>query len=237
VIRGKLSVCATPIGNLGDTSFRLLETLRSADMVLAEDTRRTRKLLAHFDLHVPLVCLERHREQAMISFVQDQLLAGKHLALLSDAGTPGLADPGQLLIPALIQSNFDVDYIPGPSAVIAALVLSGLPLHSHLFHAYPPSKPGPRKRLFKSLSSLKATLVFFESPFRLRASLEDMRETLGDRRAVVCREMTKVHQEIWRGTLSELLRQLSLRKNPPLGEITVVVAGASAADLTVAESE
>lgn len=223
---GKLTVCATPIGNLGDVSFRLLEVLRASDLILAEDTRRTRKLMAHFDVHVPLACLEKHREAAMRPWVEEKLQLGQQIALLCDAGTPGLADPGQQLIPALIQAGYEVDYIPGPSAILAALILSGLPMHSFLFHAFPPAKAGPRRRLFLSLASLKTTLIFFESPFRLRSALEDMQAAFGDRPAAICREMTKRYQEIWRGPLSSLQERLALRKTPPLGEVTVVVAGA-----------
>ncbi|MEI6510312.1 MAG: 16S rRNA (cytidine(1402)-2'-O)-methyltransferase, partial [bacterium] len=222
---GKLTVCATPIGNLGDVSYRLLEALRDSDLILAEDTRRTRKLLAHYDIHVPLTCLEKHREAAMQPWVERKLQLGKRIALLSDAGTPGLADPGQQLIPALIHSGYEVDYIPGPSAILAALTLSGLPMHSFLFHAFPPAKTGPRRRLFLSLAMLKATLIFFESPFRLRSSLDDMRTSFGDRPAAICREMTKRYQEIWRGSLSSLQERLAQRKTPPLGEVTVVVGG------------
>jgi 16S rRNA (cytidine1402-2'-O)-methyltransferase len=218
-------VCATPIGNLGDASPRLIEILRTADLILAEDTRHTRKLLAANQISARMLCLERHREPQMIPRVLGWLAEGKSVALVSDAGTPGLSDPGQQLIPAVIDRGIDIEYIPGPSAIIAALILSGLPLHTFLFHAFPPAASGPRRRLFQSLADLKATLVFFESPHRLLKSLVDMQAALGERRGAVCREMTKLHEEILRGRISELIASLAAR--PRLqGEITIVVEGA-----------
>ncbi|MGB9552856.1 MAG: 16S rRNA (cytidine(1402)-2'-O)-methyltransferase [bacterium] len=221
---GKFFICATPIGNLEDASFRLISTLQSVDLILAEDTRRTRILLQHFHVQKPLKCFEAHREKAMLNWVLEQLRSGKNLALLSDAGTPGISDPGGELIPFLIRENIEVDYIPGPSSVIAALILSGLPMHSFLFHAFPPSKQSARRRLFQNLSQLKTTLIFFESPYRLLNSLEDMLEILGDRPAAVCRELTKIHQEVLRGNLSDIIGILRERKAIK-GEITVVVSG------------
>jgi 16S rRNA (cytidine1402-2'-O)-methyltransferase len=223
-LSGKLFICATPIGNLEDASFRLISTLQTVDLILAEDTRRTQILLKHFHVQKPIKCLEAHRERAMLSWVLEQLKSGKNLALLSDAGTPGISDPGGELIPFLIRENIQVDYIPGPSSVIAALILSGLPMHSFLFHAFPPSKPSARRKLFQNLSHLKTTLIFFESPKRLLNSLKDMLEILGDRPAAVCRELTKIHQEVLRGNLSQLVEVLGERKTIK-GEITVVVSG------------
>jgi 16S rRNA (cytidine1402-2'-O)-methyltransferase len=224
-LKGRLLVCATPIGNLGDASPRLIEVLRTVDLILAEDTRLTRKLLAANQIATRMLCLERRREVLMIPRVVGWLTEGKSIALVSDAGTPGLSDPGQQLIPRVIDRGIDVEYIPGPSAIIAALILSGLPLHTFLFHAFPPASGGPRRRLFQSLANLKATLVFFESPHRLLSSLDDLQASLGDRRAAVCREMTKLHEEILRGHISEITASLTAR--PKLqGEITIVVEGA-----------
>jgi 16S rRNA (cytidine1402-2'-O)-methyltransferase len=223
-LAGKFFVCATPIGNLEDASFRLISVLQSVDMILAEDTRRTGILLKHFNIQKPIKCLEKHREKTMLSWVLEQLNSGKKIALVSDAGTPGISDPGGELIPFLIRENIEVDYIPGPSSVIAALILSGLPTHSFLFHAFPPSKQSARRRLYATLSELKATLIFFESPNRLTSSLKDMLEVLGDRQAAVCRELTKMHQEVLRGSLSQIISIVSTRKTVK-GEITVVVSG------------
>jgi len=223
-LAGKFFVCATPIGNLEDVSLRLLSVLKEVDLILAEDTRRTMKLLKHYCISKPLKCLEKHREKSMLSWVLDQLRLGMNIALVSDAGTPGVSDPGVELIPFLIRENIQVDYIPGPSSVISSLILSGLPLHTFLFHAYPPSRPGARRKLYESLKELKATLIFFESPNRLIPSLNDMLETFGDRRAAVCRELTKIHQEILRGTLTELLITVQAKKSLK-GEVTLVVEG------------
>ncbi len=231
---GKLYVCATPIGNLEDVTLRVLRILREVDWILAEDTRRTKKLLLHYQISRSMKCLEKNRERAMISWVIEQLNSGANLALVSDAGTPGLSDPGALLISVLFERGLEVDFLPGPSAIIAALVNSGLPMHSFLFHAFPPPRKAARQKLFRSLSSLKASLVFFESPHRIKESLLDMLEVWGNRRAAVCREMTKLHQEILRGKLSEL--NLHFQNRPVVkGEITVVIEG-QCHDLTVKEN-
>lgn len=221
---GKFFVCATPIGNLEDSSFRLISTLKEVDLILAEDTRRAGILLKRFNIQKPLKCLEKYRESSMKEWVLKELVSGKDIALVSDAGTPGISDPGGELIPFLIKENVEVEFIPGPSSVIAALILSGLPTHSFLFHAFPPPRSSPRKRLFSSLSELKTTLIFFESPNRLKSSLKDMLEVFGDRQAALCRELTKVHQEIIRGSLSQILSTISPREKIK-GEITIVVSG------------
>lgn len=223
-MKGKLLVCATPIGNLGDASPRLIEVLRAVDLILAEDTRHTRKLLAANQISTRMLCLERRRESQMIPRVVEWLTEGKTIAVVSDAGTPGLSDPGQHLIPTVIDQGIEVEYIPGPSAIIAALILSGLPLHTFLFHAFPPASRGPRRRLFQSLAGLKATLIFFESPHRLLRSLDDLQAILGDRKVAVCREMTKLHEEILRGHISEVTALLASRQKLQ-GEITIVVEG------------
>lgn len=226
-MKGKLFVCATPIGNLEDVSLRVLRILEEADWILAEDTRQTRKLLARYEISRPMKCLEKNREKTMIPWVIDQLQGGAILALVSDAGTPGLSDPGAFLISALLEQGLEVDYLPGPSAIISALIYSGLPTHTFLFHAFPPAKKNTRQRLFRSLATLKASLIFFESPHRIKDSLADMLQVFGDRRAAVCREMTKVHQEIVRGRLSELNFHFQ-QKTTVRGEITVVVEGSDA---------
>jgi len=222
---GKLYICSTPIGNLQDVSFHLLDVISKVDLILAEDTRRTRKLLAHFSIKTPLRSMESHREEKMLSWVKEELESGQNLAIVSDAGTPGISDPGGDLVSYLIEEGLEVEYVPGPSAVIASLVLSGLPSKAFLFHAYPPSKSNARKKLFSSFSKFKGSLVFFESPRRVLSSLSDMLQILGDRRVAVCREMTKLHQEILRGKISEVLDQLSKREEVK-GEITIVLEGA-----------
>lgn len=221
---GKFFVCATPIGNLEDASFRLISTLKEVDLILAEDTRRTGIFLKRFEIKKPLKCLEKHRESSMKEWVLEQLNAGKTIALVSDAGTPGISDPGGELVPFLIKEKVEVEFIPGPSSVIAALILSGLPLQSFLFHAFPPPRSSARKKLFFSLSELKTTLIFFESPNRLKSSLKDMLDVFGNRPVAVCRELTKIHQEVLRGTLSQILSIVSSRGKIK-GEITIVVSG------------
>ena len=222
---GKLIVVATPIGNLEDLSSRATQVLCEADLVACEDTRRTGRLLAHLGVKRPLISLHEHNERQRLPQLMAALQEGKQIALASDAGTPLLSDPGFVLVREAIRQGVEIDAIPGPSAVVDALVLSGLPPHPFTFAGFPPTKSGRRRRFFKRFETLEHTLVLFESPHRLLASLDDLYAVLGNRPVVVGRELTKLHQEILRGDLEHIRHELGER--PTLkGEFTLVVGAA-----------
>jgi 16S rRNA (cytidine1402-2'-O)-methyltransferase len=220
---GVLYIVATPIGNLEDITLRALRILKEADLIAAEDTRRTRQLLTHYGIHKPLISYHEHnrrlREQSLLAELQE----GKKVALVTDAGTPGISDPGEDLVRAAIQESISLIPVPGPSALISALSVSGLPTESFLFHGFPPSKASARRIFLSSLKERSETLIFYESPRRLQKFLEDARDILGDRRCVVAREITKVFEEVRRGTLSEILDRFG--KEEVRGEITIVMEG------------
>ncbi len=218
-----LYIVATPIGNLSDTSTRALEVLGSVDGVLAEDTRRTRVLMDHFDLHAPLTSLHEHNEASRIAGVLDRLSAGQCLALVSDAGTPLLSDPGERLVLTVVEAGHNVTPIPGPSAILTALVGAGFPTVPFTFHGFVPRKKGPRSDLLERIVGASETSVVFEAPGRLGALLSDLRELAEEeRQVVVAREMTKIHEEFFRGTMGDAASYYAER--PPRGEITVVVS-------------
>ena len=218
-----LYIVATPIGNLSDTSRRALEVLGSVDDVLAEDTRRTRVLMDHFDLHTPLTSLHEHNEASRIAGVLDRLNAGQCLALVSDAGTPLLSDPGERLVRTVVEAGHNVVPIPGPSAILTALVGAGFPTVPFTFHGFVPRKTGPRSDLLERIVGASETSVVFEAPGRLGALLADLGELAGEeRQVVVAREMTKIHEEFFRGTMGDAASYYAER--PPRGEITVVVS-------------
>jgi 16S rRNA (cytidine1402-2'-O)-methyltransferase len=218
-------VVATPIGNLDDLTLRARRVLESADLVACEDTRRTGRLLAHLELKRPLQSLHEHNERQRLRGLLERLEAGDTVALVSDAGTPLVSDPGYLLVREAIRRGIAVEAVPGPSALLAALVASGLPPQPFTFAGFPPPKAGKRRAFYTRLASCDHTLVFFESPHRVRASLDDALAALGDRPAALCRELTKLHEETLRGTLSEIAAEL--RQRPAIrGEITLVVGAA-----------
>ncbi len=213
---------ATPIGNLGDISTRAIAILRHVDRLLAEDTRRTRKLLAHVGVRRRLEPYHEHNERARTPIVLGRLAAGESVALVTDAGTPGVSDPGFRLVRACIDAGRRVVPIPGPSAPIAALVASGLPTDCFFFAGYPPRKAGERRRFLERLQTVPGTLIFLESPRRLTRTLESIAETLGDaRRAAVARELTKAHEEFMRGRVADILERL--RDQEIRGEVTLCV--------------
>jgi 16S rRNA (cytidine1402-2'-O)-methyltransferase len=217
---------ATPIGNMGDISERARRTLESVAVVASEDTRRTGLLLQRLGVSKPQISFHEHNEEQagrrLIGMLQD----GKDVALVTDAGTPGIADPGFTLVRAAIAAGIAVTMVPGPCALVMGLVLSGLPSHSFLFKGFPPRTGGPRRRFLAAEADLPHTLIFYESPHRLAKFLLDALEVLGDRPAAVCVEMTKKFEEIRRGTLAELAPAYA--GTPPRGEVTVVIGGAPA---------
>jgi 16S rRNA (cytidine1402-2'-O)-methyltransferase len=219
---GTLYLVATPIGNLEDMSPRALRTLREARLIAAEDTRVTRKLLAHFDLHTPLTSYFEHNKLTKLDAILAALSAGD-VALVSDAGTPTINDPGYELVKAALAAGNSVRPIPGPSAPLAALAASGLPTDAFLYLGYLPRKTSERRKLADQVSTLASTLIFLESPHRLLAALTDLESRLGDRQIAVARELTKVHEEIWRGSISTA--RLYFMQNQPRGEFTLVVSG------------
>lgn len=217
-----LSIVATPIGNLEDITLRAIRTLREADFVIAEDTRHSGILLKKYDIQTPMLSFHSHSPEFQLGKLIDLLRQGKNLALISDAGTPGISDPGYLLIKTAIENKIPVTAVPGPSAVITALVSSGLPSHRFLYLGYLPLKKG-RKKLISSLKEIPYTLVFYEAPHRILRTLQEFLAEFGDREIAVCREMTKMFEEIFRGRLNEALQHFSTKK--PKGEFTVVVSG------------
>ena len=221
---GKLIVVATPIGNLEDLSSRAIATLREVDLIACEDTRRTGRLLAHLGLKRTLVSLHEHNERQRLPRLIAALESGSEVALVSDAGTPLLSDPGYVLVRQAIASKIEVDHIPGPNAPITALALSGLPPQPFTFLGFPPPKPGKRRRFLERFGDLDHTLVLFESPHRLLRTLEDLETILGDRPIAVARELTKRHQEILRGSTREV-REILTRRESLKGEFTLVIGG------------
>jgi 16S rRNA (cytidine1402-2'-O)-methyltransferase len=220
-----LYLVATPIGNLSDITLRALETLRQVDVIACEDTRKTGRLLQHFEIDKPKIAFHEHNERQATARVMSMIEQGQSVALVTNAGTPGISDPGFTLVQRAIEEDVPVVMIPGPSALVMGLVLSGLPSHSFIFRGFPPRKPGPRRRFLGVDKDSPHTLVFYESPYRLKAFLQDAIEMFGDRPAALANELTKMYEEIQRGTLSELLALFD--DEEPRGEYTVVIAGAA----------
>ena len=219
---GTLYLVATPIGNLDDMTLRAVHVLESVPLIAAEDTRHTLKLLNHFGLGRPLISLHAHNEVRQLRTILDRL-EEHDVALVSDAGTPALSDPGVRLVSAAVAAGYPVVPVPGPSAVLAALVSSGLPTNQFTFLGFLPRKRGELERMLRDAGEAKRTFVCFESPHRLLKTLAIMHSVLGPRSLVVAREITKVHEEFLRGTPATLLEHFE--KTPPRGELTVVVAG------------
>ncbi|MGE0592086.1 MAG: 16S rRNA (cytidine(1402)-2'-O)-methyltransferase [Vicinamibacterales bacterium] len=217
---GTLYVVATPIGNLEDLSFRALRLLREAALIAAEDTRRTGRLLSHYGLATPTLSFHAHNAHTRLPVLLARLQAGEHVALVTDAGTPGISDPGRELVEACVAHNIPVDPIPGPSAPLVAAVASGFPLEPITVYGFPPPRSNNRKQwLAEVAEAVPHTFVFLEAPHRVRQTLADAVDILGVRPLVVCREMTKVHQQFLRGTSADVLTALEEVR----GEFTVVV--------------
>ncbi|MGD8998554.1 MAG: 16S rRNA (cytidine(1402)-2'-O)-methyltransferase [Anaerolineae bacterium] len=221
---GKLYVVGTPIGNLEDISLRALRVLREVSLIAAEDTRRARVLIEHYEIDTPTTSYFEGNKLTKLDTVLAALAEGD-VALISEAGMPGLSDPGYELVRTAIDRGYSVVPIPGPTAPVTALVVSGLPTDSFLFLGYLPRRRSRRRRLLESLTREQHTLIAFEAPHRLRESLADILAVLGDRPLALCREMTKLHEEIWRGTVSQALAARD--EQDPRGEFTIVIGGAT----------
>jgi len=220
---GKLYLVPTPIGNLGDITLRAIEVLKSVDFILAEDTRQAGKLLKHLDIKTPLQSHHMFNEHKSVESVSTRILSGLTAALISDAGTPGISDPGFLLVRSCVGKGIDIETLPGASALIPALINSSLPCDRFCFEGFLPPKKGRQKRL-SALEDETRTMVFYESPYRLVKTLDELASHFGpDREASVSRELTKIYEETIRGTLSSISEHYKLK--PPKGEIVIVVAG------------
>ncbi len=223
IMPSTLYLVATPIGNLEDITLRALRILKEVSLIACEDTRQTKKLLQHYNINVPTISYHDHNERNRTDQLLAHLAKGESLALVSDAGTPMLSDPGFILVRAAIAHNYSVVAVPGASALLPALTAAGLPCQDFFFAGFLPSRSSERKRRLTQLASLPTTLVFYESPHRILAMIADALEILGTRMAVIARELTKLHEEYLRGDLAQLLHHL--QTNPPRGELVVVIAG------------
>lgn len=218
-----LYLVATPIGNLEDMTFRAIRTLREVDLIAAEDTRRTLKLLTHFDIHTPLIRFDEHCKISAGEKILQRLIAGESVAVVSDAGLPAISDPGADLVRSAIGAGIDVCPIPGANAALSALICSGLDTSKFLFVGFAPKTKKNRRELLQRLATVAATLIFYEAPHRLKNFLIELAEVFGARQAVLARELTKLHEEFLRGTLTDLAEKIS----EPRGEFVILVEGAT----------
>lgn len=219
---GTLYLVATPIGNLADITHRALQVLRDVDLIACEDTRHTRKLLQHYGIDTKTISYHEHNEQQRATELIALLQEGSDVAVVSDAGTPAISDPGFRLVRSAIEHDITIVPLPGPSALISALIAAGLPANEFFFGGFLPARSGARRARLEELRSVPGTLIFYEAPHRLAASLNDAYDVLGEREAVVARELTKLHEEIKRGRLSELARHYSTVEQPR-GEIVLLI--------------
>ena len=221
--RGKLYLVPTPIGNLKDITLRALEVLKECDIIAAEDTRQTLKLLNHFEIKKPLISYHKFNEQSKGDEIIELLLEGKNIALVSDAGTPGISDPGSVIVEKCIEKNIDFEVLPGATAITTALVYSGLDTTKFIFRGFLPRENKERKLITNELLNSQETLIFYEAPHRLLDTLSYLLDTFGDRKIAVCRELTKLYQEIFRGSLNEAIDHFV--SNKPRGEFVLVLEG------------
>ena len=220
---GKLFIVATPIGNLKDITFRAIETLKAVGLIACEDTRHTKKLLSHYGINTPTTSYFEYNKIQKGEYLLRLLKEGKDIALVSDSGTPGISDPGFNIIRLAIENNTPVTIIPGPSAIISGLVLSGMPTDSFVFEGFLSQKPGKRRKELEALSQEKRTVVLYESPHRLLKTLKDMLDIMGDRDIAISREVTKVFEETIRSKVSDAIKHFSA--NPARGEFIIVIKG------------
>lgn len=220
---GTLYLVATPIGNLADITHRALQVLNDVDLIACEDTRHTHKLLSHYNITTKTISYHEHNEQQRAKDLIERLKQGINIAVVSDAGTPSISDPGFRLVRAAIENEIQIVPVPGPSALITALIAAGLPTDEFFFAGFLPSRVSARRARLKELQSVPGTLIFYESPHRLAETLEDAYEILGEREVVVARELTKLHEEIRRGLLSKVATDYAEQKNDIRGEIVVLI--------------
>jgi len=220
--KGILYIVGTPIGNLEDITLRALRILREVNLIACEDTRRTRKLLSRYNIHIPLTSYFEHNKITKADFLIRRLKEGKNIALVSDAGMPGISDPGYFIIQKVLKENISIIPIPGPTALISSLVISGLPTDSFIFEGFLPSKKKARCDKLKELSFEKRTIIFYEAPHRLLVTLKDIMEILGDREVSLTRELTKKFEETFRGRVSKAIEKFI----HPKGEFTIILKGA-----------
>lgn len=231
---GKLYIVATPIGNLEDITLRALRVLKEVDIIAAEDTRVTRKLLSHYDIHTEMIAYHQHSKGRRSEEIVEMLAEGRNVALVSDAGTPGISDPGHELIGLCIARGIPIESLPGPTAMIPAVVVSGLSTSHFTFDGFPPRKDSDRRAFFRSLQAETRTIVLYESPLRLGKTLQAILKELGDRRIAVVREVTKLFEEVFRGSVSEAIEHFSGKVK---GEIVLVVEGAMPPEETAASED
>ncbi len=220
---GTLHIVATPIGNLSDISQRALEVLKSVDLIACEDTRHSGKLLSAYQIQTPMCAYHEHNEVAQTARLVGELQSGRQVALITDAGTPCISDPGYRLVKACREEHIKVSPIPGPAAFLAALSASGMPTHAFYFAGFPPVKQGRKKTFLTELVSLPGTLIFYESPYRIQKTLQLMHEVYGKRHCMLAREITKLHEEFVSGSIVEVMTQLGERKIK--GECVILVEG------------
>ncbi|MCB0113404.1 MAG: 16S rRNA (cytidine(1402)-2'-O)-methyltransferase [Caldilineaceae bacterium] len=224
---GTLYLVATPIGNLGDITLRALEVLRGVDLIAAEDTRKTGRLLQHFEIRNAQMAFHEHNEHKAVARIVETLQAGQSVAVVTNAGTPGISDPGYTAVRAVLEAGLPVTAVPGPTGLIMAVVLSGLPVHSFTFRGFPPRKGGPRRRFLEVDAQSPHTLIFYESPYRLAAFLEDALAVYGDRPAALANDLTKLYEKIDRAPISALLAAIRTQEGKLKGEYIVVIGGTS----------
>jgi len=226
---GKLYLCATPIGNLEDMTFRVIRTLREVDLIAAEDTRNSIKLLNHFEIHTPMTSYHEFNKIDKGRYLVEQLLSGKNIALITDAGTPGISDPGEELVKMCYEAGVEVTSLPGAAACITALTLSGLSTRRFCFEAFLPTDKKEKSRILEELKTETRTIILYEAPHRLVRTLEELYEGLGDRRVTVCRELTKKHETAFATTLSDALAYY--QRTEPRGECVLVLEGRSSKEM------
>lgn len=220
---GKLYLVPTPIGNLKDITLRALEVLKSVDIIAAEDTRQTLKLLNHFEIRKSLISYHKHNEQGKSEDIIEMLKEGQNIAIVTDAGTPGISDPGAVIVSKCINEDIEFEVLPGATAITTALVYSGLDTTRFLFRGFIPRENKERKVLLNEIKEVRESIILYESPYRIVSTLEVLLEYLGNRKIAVCRELTKLHEEIKRGTIEELIEYF--KNTPPKGEFVLVVEG------------
>lgn len=220
---GKVYLVPTPIGNLGDITLRALEVLKSVDLVAAEDTRQSLKLLNHFDIKKSLISYHKHNEQGKSDEIINRARNGENIAVISDAGTPGISDPGSIVLKKCIEEGIDVEVLPGATAFTTALIYSGLDTTAFMFKGFFPRENKDKKELIEDIKDRRESIIFYESPYRILDTLNFLKESLGNRNIAVCRELTKLHEEIYRGTLEEAIEYFTA--NTPKGEFVLVLEG------------